>query len=269
MTAHKNVEGQRFVHEFLDGDVDEAGDALTRLGERGAALSRMGGLGVRVPEGCVVCVDGTVDDDALRGLDGQIGEALGRLEGETGRAFKDPENPLVLAAHAEFFGAAGRSIFHLGLDEATVEAIAQRSGDGCEAYRAYLRFLEAFGRMVHGVDGVGYPEPSDRSPDEGDPEQRVREVRQALRGEAGEEVPDDALGQLMAIVRAARDGTSRVTVTRQISSGEGSFTGVARTHDRRTGEKGATGEFVAGGEGQDPLHLQEMERLMPGRHEGL
>ena len=271
MSARKKTEEQRFVYEFSDVP-DEAGDALGRVGERGAALSRMGRLGVTVPEGFVVSVEDPVDDGALGGLEEQIREAVERLEGETGRALGDPENPLLLAAHVEFLGAAGRSIFCLGLDEALVRALARRSGNERETYQTYLRFLEMFGRAAYGLDDAGFSEASDPSSQdgEGDLEEKIRAMRGTLREAAGGEMPDDAVGQIVAIVRAARGGASRVTVTRSISpSGEGSATGVARTHDPKTGEKGPTGEFVAGVGGGDPYPLREMERLMPGAHEQL
>ncbi len=89
MAAHEKTEGQRFIHSFLDETSHEAGDALDRIGERGSALSRMARLRVPVPEGFVVSVENTAED-ALRGLDGQIEEALERLEGETGRTLWDP-----------------------------------------------------------------------------------------------------------------------------------------------------------------------------------
>ncbi|MDP9425940.1 MAG: PEP-utilizing enzyme [Actinomycetota bacterium] len=266
MAAREKTEGQRFIHSFLDETFHEAGDALDRIGERGSALSRMARLGVPVPEGFVVSVENTAED-ALRGLDGQIEEALERLEGETGCTLSDPENPLLLAVHVETLGAAGRSIFHFGLDDALVQGLARRSGDGNETHRAYLRFLEAFGQVAYGLGDAEFPEVSDRSPHEDDPKEQVRVVREALHAAAGEEVPEDAAGQLAAIVRG---GASRVTVTRLIpSSGEGSATGVARTHDPGTGEKGPTGEFVVGDGGGDPRPLPEMARLMPGTHEEL
>ncbi|MDP9458060.1 MAG: PEP-utilizing enzyme [Actinomycetota bacterium] len=271
MTARKKTEEQRFVYGFFDIP-GEAGDALGRLGKRGATLGRMGRLGVPIPEGFVVSVEAPVDDDILRGLAEQVGEALERLEGETGRTLGDPENPLLLTAHAESLGVAGRSIFDLGLNEPLVESIARRSGDGRETHRKYLRFLEAFGRAVYGVDGTGFPETSDGPSQEEDEdlEDEIRAVRETLREAGGGEVPDDAAGQLVAVVRAAGDGASRVTVMRSIpSSREGSARGVARTHDPRTGEKGLTGEFVAGVGAGDPHPLQEMKRLLPAAYEEL
>ncbi len=269
MSGREKTEERRFVHAFLDGDPDETENALGRLGERGAALSRMGRFGAPVPEGFVVSLEGAGSDEALRGLEGQVREALGRLEGETGRAFGEPENPLLLAAHVESLGAAGRSILPLGLNVTLVEDLARHSGDGREPYAAYLRFLEAFGRAAYGMDGADLQNASELQPEE-DPKEKVRAARDALRETAGEEVPEDAAGQLMAIVRAARGEASRVTVTRLISSsGENSATGVARTHDPGTGEKGPTGEFVVGVGGRDPRVLREMEQAIPRAHEEL
>ena len=270
MTGCEKTRERTFVHAFIDGDTEETGDALARLGERGAALSRMGRLGAPVPEGFVVRADDT-NDEALRGLEGQIGAALERLESETGRALGDPENPLLLAAHVESSGPTGRSIFHLGLDEALVEGLARRSGDIRETYGAYLRFLKGFGREAYGMGGADLAGAADRLPeDEAQVKEQVRATREAVREAAGEEVPEDAAGQIGAVVRAARGGASRVTVTRLIpSSGENSATGVVRTHDPSTGEKGPTGEFVVGIKGRDPLPLREMGRLMPGAHEEL
>lgn len=222
-----------------------------------------------MPEGFVISLPEALDaEEAYGELEGQVREALRRLEGDTGRSLHDPEAPLLLAARVEPPGAVARSVFNLGLDGEVVETLARHSEDGGEAHEMYRRFLEAFGGTAYGVDGSAFRRTDGYGTDT--PEKALEEIKKTLRDAAPrEEAPEDAFGQLMALVRAARgsgDGAGFVTATRVVSSsGEGSATGVVRTHDRKTGEKNLDGEFVTGtgGKEREPHPLAEMEELFP------
>jgi len=245
-----------------------------RLGERGGALNRMGRLGVPVPEGFVISPPEVINDEEVYGeLEEQVRKALRRVEEDVGRSLHDPETPLLLAARVESPGEVGRSVFNLGLDGGVAEALIRRPGDRREVHETYRSFLVSFGEAAYRVDGSAFRQTG--VSDVGNLERALGGTKEALRDATSQEVPEDTLGQLLALVRAVRDlgdGVGFVTVTRVISSsGEGSATGVVRTHDRKTGAKNLDGEFVTGTGGKDrePYPLGEMEELLPEAHEGL
>ncbi|PWC34701.1 pyruvate kinase [Azospirillum sp. TSO35-2] len=133
-----------------------------RLGNKGAGLVAMAGLGIPVPPGFVIAAEagrGLADDDALpaalpRALVTRIDAAVAALERRAGARFGDATDPLLLSVRS---GAAVSmpgmmdSILNLGLNDRTVEGLAARSGDPRFAYDCYRRLVQSFGSVVMGV----------------------------------------------------------------------------------------------------------------------
>src|SRR5918997_5635928 len=143
----------RFVYAFSD-DLGEV-DVLAFCGGKGSGLMRMRGLGLPVPEGFVItteaCVSYIETGRMPDGLLDEVKENLGRVEGATGRGFGDPKDPLLVSVRS---GAAVsmpgmmETILNLGLNDATVLGLAQKSGDPRFAYDSYRRFLQMYGDVV-------------------------------------------------------------------------------------------------------------------------
>ncbi len=72
-----------------------------------------------------------------------------------GAKFGDAKNPLLVSvrsgARASMPGMMD-TILNLGLNDKTVEGLAQRSGDPRFAYDSYRRFIQMYGSVVLGVD---------------------------------------------------------------------------------------------------------------------
>ena len=81
--------------------------------------------------------------------------ALAHIGRITGRTFGDRDNPLLVSvrsgARASMPGMMD-TVLNLGLNDETVEALAQQSGDRRFAYDSYRRFIQMYSDVVLGVE---------------------------------------------------------------------------------------------------------------------
>ncbi len=101
----------RWIYRF--DEVDEAEAAVggsweavrALLGGKGANLGEMSRLGVPVPPGFTITTEACnafleADGELPPGLDEELIKALAHLEDETGKAFGDPERPLLVSCRS-------------------------------------------------------------------------------------------------------------------------------------------------------------------------
>ena len=130
-------EPTRWVYGFGGGVADGDASMKNLLGGKGANLAEMSALGLPVPPGFTITTEacthyyanGQTYPDALKT---QVSDALKKVESETGKAFGDPENPLLVSvrsgARASMPGMMD-TVLNLGLNDQTVEGLASLSGD--------------------------------------------------------------------------------------------------------------------------------------------
>src|SRR3989338_2707776 len=131
------------VYYFGDGSADGRAAMKDVLGGKGANLAEMTNVGIPVPPGftlsTTLCIRylaaGRLPDD-LRSV---VQAALRRVEQSTGKRFGgDP--PLLLSVRSGAkMSMPGMmdTILNLGLNDATAEALARRSGNQRFAYDSY------------------------------------------------------------------------------------------------------------------------------------
>jgi pyruvate,orthophosphate dikinase len=296
----------RFVYDF--DEPTNGGREL--LGGKGSGLAEMTALGVPVPAGF------TITTEACRaymqngkrlpdGLEREVAEHLAVLEEKTGKRFGDPGDPLLVSVRS---GAAVSmpgmmdTILNLGLNDESVEGLAETTGNRRFAYDSYRRLIQMYGEVVDGIaadrfehalarlkEERGAAHDSDLSAD--DLAALVEAYKEIYREAKGEEFPQDAQEQLGRAVRAVFDSweTPRAQVYRHAhgipndlgtavnvvqmvfgNKGETSGTGVAFTRDPSTGEQGVYGEFLADAQGEDvvagirtPEALERMSERLP------
>ncbi|HEU4979623.1 MAG TPA: PEP/pyruvate-binding domain-containing protein, partial [Solirubrobacterales bacterium] len=133
------------------------------LGGKGANLAEMTRvLGAhRVPAGFTITTEACVaylgsGGEMPEGLDAQVDEALGRLERSAGRALGDPGDPLLVSvrsgARISMPGMLD-TILNLGLNDESVEGLANTTGNERFAWDSYRRFVQMFGNVCRGVPG--------------------------------------------------------------------------------------------------------------------
>ncbi|OQW61351.1 MAG: pyruvate, phosphate dikinase, partial [Proteobacteria bacterium SG_bin9] len=281
----------KLVYTFGDGRAEGATNMRDLLGGKGANLAEMANLGLPVPPGFTIptSVCNYFQDNSKsypKELKAQVEAALAHIGKIAGKTFGDAKNPLLVSvrsgARASMPGMMD-TVLNLGLNDKTVEALAELAGDKRFAYDSYRRFITMYSDVVLGFDHhhfeeildtykdvQGYSLDTDLSAD--DWVEIVGKYKDALRRETGEDFPQDPHAQLWGAIGAvfsswmnARAVTYRklhdipeswgtaVNIQAMVfgNMGETSATGVAFTRNPSTGAKQLYGEFLINAQGED------------------
>jgi pyruvate,orthophosphate dikinase len=281
----------KWVYTFGDRKAEGRADMRDLLGGKGANLAEMANLGLPVPGGFTiptsVCTYFYEHDKTYpKEMKAQVEKALDHVGKLTGKKFGDPKNPLLVSvrsgARASMPGMMD-TVLNLGLNDQTVEALAEMSGDRRFAYDSYRRFITMYSDVVLGFehhhfedildtfkDSQGYSLDTELSAE--DWVVLVGRYKDAVAHEAGKEFPQDPHDQLWGAIGAvfsswmnARAVTYRklhnipeswgtaVNVQAMVfgNMGETSATGVAFTRNPSTGEGKLYGEFLINAQGED------------------
>jgi len=285
------VKAGKWVYTFGDGKAEGKAGLRDLLGGKGANLAEMANLGLPVPPGFTiptsVCTYFYAHDKSYpAALKAQVEKALDYVGRLTGKAFGDSKNPLLVSVRSG--GRASMpgmmdTVLNLGLNDKTVEALAELSGDRRFAYDSYRRFITMYSDVVLGFehhhfedildtfkDGQGYTLDTDLTGD--DWVELVGKYKEAVSRETGKDFPQDPHEQLWGAIGAvfsswmnARAVTYRrlhdipeswgtaVNVQAMVfgNMGETSATGVAFTRNPSTGESKLYGEFLINAQGED------------------
>ena len=287
----------------------EEGNAVMKniLGGKGANLAEMTRIGLLVPPGFTitteVCNYYTEHDEFPHSLMNDILSALSKVEEKMGKSFGSPENPLLVSVRS---GAPVSmpgmmdTILNLGLNDETVEGLADATGNRRFAMDSYRRFLQMFGDVVEGIEHSVFEtalEEVKKAKDvKFDTELATEDLEEVVSRfkailEKNGKLVQDPQEQLEMAVRAVFESWNnpRAKVYREINhiedamgtavnvqsmvfgnTGDDSGTGVAFTRNPSTGEKELYGEFLINAQGEDvvagirtPLPLAKMKDVMP------
>jgi pyruvate, orthophosphate dikinase len=307
-----SVTTSRFVYDF--DEPSEGGREL--LGGKGIGLAEMTQLGVPVPAGFTITTDACraymdAGGELPEGLGEEVDEHVAALEQKAGKKFGDPQDPLLVSVRS---GAAVSmpgmmdTILNLGLNDAAVRGLAERTGNPRFANDSYRRLIQMYGEVVDGIPGHLFEDALSRLKAEREAAQDVdlsaedlaelvETYKRTYESETAAPFPQDARDQLTRAVRAVFEswenpraqvyrrahhipddlGTA-VNVVQMVFGNKGaqSGTGVAFTRDPSTGEAGLYGEFLADAQGEDvvagirtPEHVSEMKKVLPEAFEQL
>ncbi len=301
----------KWVYVFGDGRAEGSAGDKNLLGGKGANLAEMCSLGLPVPPGFTITTelcshyyanDRTYPDE----LKTQVEAALEEVGRVAGRRFGDARQPLLVSvrsgARASMPGMMD-TVLNLGLNDATVEAIAAEAGDARFAYDSYRRFIQMYCNVVLGLDHdvfeeileeekarLGYEVDTEFSAE--DWQNVIALYKGRIETELGAPFPQDPHEQLWGAVGAVFSSwmNPRAVTYRRLhdipeswgtavnvqamvfgNRGEDSATGVAFTRDPSTGEKALYGEFLVNAQGEDvvagirtPQNITEAARLAAG-----
>ena len=281
----------KWVYGFGDGAAEGSAAMRGLLGGKGAGLAEMSALGLPVPPGFTitteVCTAYYANGHAMpEDLDGQIAEALGRVEAIVGARFGDADEPLLVSVRSG--GRASMpgmmdTILNLGLNDDTAEGLARQSGDARFAYDSYRRFIQMYADVVLGVDHHHFEEllqnhktarglTLDTELSADDWRELVEAYQAMVENMVDAPFPDDVEDQLRGAIGAVfgswmnqRAATYRrlhgipeswgtaVNVQAMVfgNMGDDCATGVAFTRDPATGEKAIYGEYMVNAQGED------------------
>jgi pyruvate,orthophosphate dikinase len=301
---------RKAVYFFGDGKAEGNARMRDLLGGKGAGLAEMMNAGVPVPPGYTITTEacrlffesgGRLPESVAR----EEKAMLARLERLLGRRLGDPENPLLLSVRSGSpvsMPGMMDTILNLGLNDATVQGLAQKTRNPRFAYDSYRRFIQMFADVVLGVPRARLEAEltaakkrarvkSDMELQEEHLRPLVERMRRVVLEEIGKEFPQDAREQLAA----ARDAVFRSWNTERAGHyralhaipdtlgtavnvqamvfgnlGASSATGVGFTRDPSTGEPRFYGEYLMNAQGEDvvagirtPHPIEAMEQELP------
>jgi pyruvate,orthophosphate dikinase len=288
---------KKAVCYFGDGKADASATDRDVIGGKGANLAEMTRIGLPVPSGFTISTEicsayyqnGRSFPD---GLENRVHMALRRVERSMGASFGDISNPLLLSvrsgARVSMPGMMD-TVLNLGLNDATVQGIIERTQNPRFAYDSYRRFVQMYGDVVLGLrpasshESDPFEELLDLAKrDSGvefdheltalDLKALVARFKDVIRERTGKPFPEDPYRQLWGAIGAVFGSwmNTRAIAYRRLNGipgdwgtgvnvqamvfgnmGDDCGTGVAFTRDPATGEKKFYGEFLINAQGED------------------
>jgi len=275
------------IYDFAEGSAE----MRDLLGGKGANLSEMTNLGLRVPPGFTVTTRTCVEffeakGEFPTGLWGEVLEHVASLEEKTGKRFGDAGNPLLVSVRSGApISMPGMmdTVLNLGMNDEVAEGFSKITGDERFVYDAYRRFITMFADVVMHAERQKFDDLHEaekaREKAKTDPElsaaglKRVVEAQKRLfRKEVGHAFSQDPHEQLRLAIAAVFNSwnTPRAITYRKIENipdemgtactvqmmvfgnlGWDSGSGVLFTRDPSSGEKKVFGELLFNAQGED------------------
>ena len=300
-----------WVYDFSEGS-REMRELLGGKGANVAEMTRVLGP-ERVPAGFTITTEACVaymrnDRTEPEGLAEQVAEGLARLEERAGKSLGDNTDPLLVSVRSgarESMPGMLDTVLNLGLNDRSVEGLAEATGNERFAWDSYRRFVQMFGNVVQGLSGEVFEDAikeakrerdvrEDTDLDAGDLRALTDAFKARYRDEVGDEFPQEPLEQLRLAIRAVFDSWSgerartyrhlnripddwgtAVNVQQMVFGNKGatSGSGVAFSRDEVTGAQEPSGDFLVNAQGEDvvsgvrtPRDISELAEVMPEAH---
>ncbi|HLJ02608.1 MAG TPA: pyruvate, phosphate dikinase [Solirubrobacteraceae bacterium] len=305
---------KRWVYDFADGSKDMR-DLLGGKGANVAEMTRVLGPD-RVPSGFTVTTEACVEymragHKEPEGMADQVAEALQRLESHTDKRLGDPQDPLLVSVRSgarESMPGMLDTVLNLGLNDESVNGLAETTGNERFAWDSYRRFVQMFGNVSRGIPGERFEDAIAQAKSERgvklDTELDTEALKQLTqtfkaiyREETKDDFPQDPKEQLRLAIRAVfgswtgeravqyrrlnripDDWGTAVNVQQMVfgNKGDTSGSGVAFSRDEVTGAPEPSGDFLPNAQGEDvvsgvrtPKDIAEIRDWLPEVHEQL
>jgi pyruvate,orthophosphate dikinase len=308
--------GKKLVYFFGSGRAEGTGAMKDLLGGKGAGLAEMTNLKIPVPAGFTITT--AACNEFFRnkkkyppGMWEQVVANLKKVEKAMGMRFGDAENPLLVSVRSGAkFSMPGMmdTVLNLGLNDTTLKALIQKTGNERFGYDAYRRFITMFGSIVMGIDRKVFEKALERKKERkgvhldtalstGDLKDLVAEYKAIYKSETRIDFPQQPLEQLKLAINAVFGSWfgDRAVKYRKLNGipenlgtacnvqamvfgnmGDNSGTGVGFTRDPSTGEKKFFAECLINAQGEDvvagirtPLHIDELKKRLPDAYREL
>ncbi|MBD5328809.1 MAG: pyruvate, phosphate dikinase [Bacteroides sp.] len=286
------------IYTFGGGKAEGNAEMRNLLGGKGANLAEMNLLGMPVPPGFTITTEVCNEytqygrDKVVADLQKDVEKAIAHVEELTGKKFDDSSNPLLVSvrsgARASMPGMMD-TVLNLGMNNATVETMAEKSGNPRFAWDSYRRFVQMYGDVVLGMKPKSKTDidpfeaimdqvkeekgvKSDTELDVDDLKELVKRFKAAVKEYTGKDFPESAWEQLWGGICAVFDSwmNERAIIYRRMNQipeewgtavnvqamvygnmGDNSATGVAFSRDAATGENIFNGEYLINAQGED------------------
>ncbi len=306
----------KYVYFFGSGKAEGKAEMKYLLGGKGANLAEMVNLGVPVPPGFTITTQACIRYSAQgkqwpAGLEEQVATHLAHLEQVTGKGFGDPKNPLLVSVRSgAAFSMPGMmdTILNLGLNDATVQGMIQKTENPRFAYDAYRRFMQMFSNVVLGIKHELFEHALEArkralkvilDPDVSAEGWKalIGDYHKIVKEQTGRAFPTDPKEQLRMAINAVFSSwnNDRATTYRNLNKiphdlgtgvnvqsmvfgnmGGRSMTGVCFTRNPSTGEAVFYGEYLVNAQGEDvvagirtPQPIAKMAKEFPALYKQL
>ncbi|MEM9469916.1 MAG: pyruvate, phosphate dikinase [Pseudomonadota bacterium] len=280
----------KWVYNF-GKETDGKADMRNLLGGKGANLAEMSAIGLPVPPGFTITTEVCTafyenDQSYPDALKAQVEESLKAIENQMDMGFGDASNPLLVSvrsgARVSMPGMMD-TVLNLGLNDTTVEGLAQKAGDERFAWDSYRRFIQMYGDVVMGLEHHDFEDILDQHKRDMDItedtdvtaegwKEVVAGYKELVQRELGKPFPEDPHEQLWGAIGAVFKSwmVPRAIKYREINDipegwgtavnvqsmvfgnmGDDCATGVAFTRDPSTGENYFYGEYLVNAQGED------------------
>ncbi len=288
----------RAKYTYLFGTKTD-GNAKMRelLGGKGANLAEMARIGLPVPPGFTITTEVCTyfyknGKKYPKSLPSDVKAGVVSVERQMGKKFGDKKDPLLFSVRSgarESMPGMMDTILNLGLNDDTVEGLAQKTSNPRFAWDCYRRFIQMYGDVVMCVQARNEAEPEpfhhvmeglksevckklDTELDVEDLKELVRRYKALIRERSGKSFPQDVYEQLWGAIGAVfgswmneraviyrqkynipADWGTAVNVQTMVfgNKGDSSATGVAFTRDPANGENVFYGEYLINAQGED------------------
>src|SRR5580692_2770246 len=315
MTVISKKPAIQYVYFFGGGKADGNGKMKDELGGKGAGLAEMTNAGLPVPPGFTIqteaCREYMRHGGVSKEVDREMEEALARLEQLQGQKLGKGENPLLVSVRSGAkFSMPGMmdTILNLGLNDQSVEALAERSNNPRFAYDSYRRLIQMFGNVVLEIEKEEFEKVFDAKKkqkkakldtdlDAKALKEVIAEYKKVVKKHTKHDFPQDAHDQLVmardAVFRSWQNDRAKhyrrinnisddlgtaVNVQAMVfgNLGDTSGTGVGFTRNPAIGNKEFYGEFLMNAQGEDvvsgvrtPVPILELQKEMPAVYDQL
>ena len=282
---------KKFVFNFKSSKIKNIKFPKNILGGKGANLAEMGRLGFPVPSGFTISTEvcelfyknkKKLKKNILR----QINKEIGTIEKESGKKFGNQSNPLLVSvrsgARVSMPGMMD-TILNLGLNDKTVEALAQKTSNIRFAKDSYRRFIQMYANVVMGVENYHFEDLIenykltkgvllDTELDSDDWNGLIKDFKNVVKEKTNKSFPQDVNEQLIGAISAVflSWDSNRAKVYRKLNQipsqwgtavnvqsmvfgnmGDDCATGVVFTRNPSTGKKEIYGEYLINAQGED------------------
>jgi pyruvate,orthophosphate dikinase len=287
----------KYVYFFGGGKAEGKADMKALLGGKGANLAEMTNIGLPVPAGFTLTTEICTyyyahDRQYPPELKAEVDAALRKTEEVMGAKFGDAKNPLLVSCRSgarESMPGMMDTVLNIGLNEATLRGLIDKTGNERFAWDSYRRFVQMYGDVVLGLKPQKKEDidPFEHIMDElkhakgvkldtelttDDLKELVKRFKKAVKERTRKDFPEDAHEQMWGAIGAVFGSwmNDRAIVYRRQYSiphewgtacsicsmvfgnmGDDCATGVAFTRDPATGEKEFYGEYLINAQGED------------------
>jgi pyruvate,orthophosphate dikinase len=294
--TQKTSKGKKFVYAF--GKTTDGNTTMRELlGGKGANLAEMASIGLPVPPGFTISTEVCTyyydhEQRYPKSLRQSVADSVKNVEKQLNKKFGGRKNPLLVSVRSgarDSMPGMMDTILNLGLNDETVEGLAEVSKNPQFAWDCYRRFIQMYGGVVMGVTARTEEEEdpfhvlleklkrkvgaeSDNGLTTQDLQKLVTQYKALIRKRTRGAFPQDVMQQLWGAISAvfgswrnerailyrqeygipAGWGTA-VNVQAMVfgNAGDDSATGVAFTRDPANGEKLFYGEYLINAQGED------------------